>query len=451
LKTGQSSSASGAGDTRPVRVGLGAQVFSSLRFRSFRFLWFSTLFASAGNWIQQITLGWLAYDLTQSAFLTAVSQGLRAVPFLVASPLGGVIADRVDRRKLLIATQGFLAVSSVAFALIVLSGALHIWHLMVFSFATGCAWAFNNPVRQALVFNTVPRATLANAIALNSSAFNATRVLGPVTGGLLIGMFGAGTNFLIQALAYVLVCVMVLGVRVNPLAEAEGGRKRRSVAGTTLDGFAFVRRDRTIMGLILLALIPTVFLMPFTNSLMPVFAAEQLGIGPKGLGVLISAFGVGALIGTLSLAVVTSPRAHSMIQVTAAVTSGVFLIALAETRLMALALPLIVIIGGAQMLYNATNQTILQSIVPDEYRGRVMGIYMLNFGFVPLGSTAGGLVADRFGLPIAMIGGGVITVTLILVVAFRFRLMTHLAERRESAAAVTSPVASAGLGGGATL
>lgn len=400
---------------------LHSRLLHSLQYKSFRYLWFSTLFASAGNWIQLVTVGWLTYELTQSAFMTGAVHALRSLPFLFISPFGGAIADRVNRRSLMIVSQVFLACASLVFALLVLSGKAHVWHLLLFSLISGCAWAVNHPVRQALVVNTVPAAALANAVALNSTAFNVTRLIGPAIGGILIALFGAGTNFLIQALAYGLVCKMALGVQIDS-GETPAGSEQ-SMAGSTLQGFVYVWRYRRILGLMFISFIPALLLLPFTSALLPVFAQEQIGVGASGLGWLMSAFGVGAFVGTVTLALLTNQKIYHTIQVGSLILAGCSLTVLGVTHAFAIALIILVISGYSQMISSAINQTILQSLITDEYRGRVSGIYMLSFGFVPLGCAVGGWAADHFGVSAAMITSGATTIVVILVAAYAFKLL----------------------------
>jgi MFS family permease len=174
-----------------------------LRYRDFRYLWIGTVFMSGGQWIQQVTIGWLAYDLTGSSVILGAINGLRALPFLLIGPTAGVAADRMDRRKLLIAVQAVIMTTAFCMGLLVASGHVQVWHLFVFALVTSTVWSINQPLRQTLVSGAVPRESLMNAIALNSLAFNITKVLGPTAGGFLIAAFGAGGNFFVQGATYV--------------------------------------------------------------------------------------------------------------------------------------------------------------------------------------------------------------------------------------------------------
>ena len=197
-----------------------AGTFSALRYRNYRLLWFGTIFMSAGTWIQQVTLGWLAYELTGSPVQVSIVLGLRALPMLGA-PIAGVIADKFDRRIVLLLDQAYLAFLAIAFTLILQFGLLELWHLHAFSFLTGAGWALNNPLRQTLVGNSVPRDRLMNAIALNSMAFNSMRMIGPGIAGGMIALLGPEVNFLLQAVMYAAVVFLVLPFRAE---FAEGAR-----------------------------------------------------------------------------------------------------------------------------------------------------------------------------------------------------------------------------------
>jgi len=402
----------------PPRVVHGLQTFSSLRYRNYRYLWGGTLFSSAGNWIQQITLGWLAYDMTGSAFLVGTLLGARALPFLFVGPIAGVVADRVDRRKLLLANQAFLAVLAMGFAFDLALDLVKVWHLFVFTILGGLGWAVNNPTRQALIASSVPKESLMNAIALNSVAFNVNRVIGPAIGGVLIALSGAATNFFIQAACYVGVFLMVVPINI-PHQDSSVATKH-SMASNMVEGFKYVIRNQTILALILIALIPSLLIMPFTQGLMPVFAEEVLHSGPQGLGSLLAAFGVGALVGTLALATVGNVRRKGIILLGAAMFAGLAMVAFSQSRWMPLSLVTLTGVGAAHMMYMTLNNTILQTITPDHFRGRVMSLYMLDHGFVPLGGLMAGTLAEFYGSPMAILIGGLATVVLILMVGLRF-------------------------------
>jgi MFS family permease len=263
-------------------------IFASLRHKNFRYLWTGTIFMSAGQWIQQVTLGWLVYDLTGSSVLLGVLNGVRALPFLIVGPSAGVAADRMDRRKLLLGIQALLLLSALAMGVLVVSGLVEVWHIFVFSAITATAWSVNQPLRQTLVANVVPKRDLMNAVALNSLGFNVTKVLGPALGGALIAAFGAGGNFFIQALAYVSVLAAIYAMQVPSGGAAA---RQASVFANLKEGLQYVRSNQVVLALMISALVPNIFAMPY-QALMPVFQKDVLQVGPGALGLMMAAPGI---------------------------------------------------------------------------------------------------------------------------------------------------------------
>lgn len=375
----------------------GIQTFRSLKHRNYRLLWFGTLFSSSGQWIQQVTLGWLAYDMTGSGAILGAVNGLRSLPLLFLGPFGGVAADRFDKKRLMFSTQMFLMVTAAIFATLIISGRLEVWHIFVFSILTGIGWAFNMPVRQSIVPNVVPRADMMNAMALNSAGFNVTRIVGPAMAGLMIAKIGAGENFYIQAAAYLGVAFMVMQLRLPEIPRSNRG----SVRASLVEGARYVAKHPTLRMQMALALVPVVIALPYT-ALLPILAKDTLGKGAGGFGILMSAPGLGAVVATLVLASLSNVRRKGLLLLGAVFTLGISLILVSLSRSFILTTGLLVIVGAAQMAYMTTNQTVLQLSTPDEYRGRVMGIYMLNQGLLPFGSLFAGVMADVFTAPTAI-------------------------------------------------
>ncbi|MEE8442575.1 MAG: MFS transporter, partial [Dehalococcoidia bacterium] len=360
--------------TRTRRLRL--QTFTSLKHRDYRLLWSSTLFASAAQWIQQVTLGWLVFDLTGSYLVLGAVNAMRSVPFIFVGPLGGVIADRMDRKRLLQLTQVFLCVTAIAFATVVSAGLVQVWHIFVFTLLSGAGWAFNHPVRQAIVPKLVPREDLMNAIALNSAAFNINRVVGPVLGGILIGITGPGLNFYLQAVGYIAVFLLIIPIR--PLSSDQSARQS-SLGANFLEGLTYVFRDPNLRLLIILAAVPWVFFMPY-SALLPGFAVDVLHLGPSGLGMLYSVVGVGALGGTLALASAGNFQKKGLLLITSLIAGSVSLIIFSQSSILAMSLVFLALTGGFQMVFMSTNNTLIQLVVPDALRGRVVSIFMLDHG-----------------------------------------------------------------------
>lgn len=393
----------------------GFQTFASLRHPEYRYLWTGTLMMSAGQWIQQVTLGWLLYDLTGNSMLLGALNGLRALPFLVTGPLAGVAADRMDRRRLLLQTQTVLIVTAVLMGALVASRFLAVWHLFAFTLITGIAWTITEPVRMSVIPNVVPKKDLANAVALNSGGFNLMKVIGPALGGALIAWFGAAENFFLQAIAYGGVLAMIYWMHIPPhRAEA----KRNSALANLKEGFAYVRSTPAVLALMCLAYVPRIFAVPY-QTLMPVFQKDVLKVGPEGLGLLMAAPGLGAVIAVLVMASVGSRvRRQGLLLVGSILILGAFLILFSQITWFPMALATLVLVGIFQMFFLASTATMLQLIVPDELRGRVLSLYMLDRGFMPLGAMFAGTAAHFIGAPLAVAGMGGVVILLTLLVAW---------------------------------
>jgi MFS family permease len=392
------------------------QTFSSLRHLNYRYLCTGTLMMSAGQWIQQVTLGWLVYEITGSSVLLGALNGLRALPFLVTGPMAGVAADRMDRKKLMLRTQWVLIVTALLMGALVASGLLQIWHIFLFTLITGIGWSFSEPVRQSLIPSVVPRQDLANAIALNSAGFNLMKVIGPAVGGVMIALFGAAGNFFVQSVAYVGVLVMIYLMQVPPTPEEA---RRSSALANLKEGFAYIGSTPAVLALMILAYVPRVFAVPY-QTLMPVFQKDVLGVGPEGLGLLMAAPGVGAVLSVLMLASVANRfRRQGLLLVGSIIVLGLFLILFSQTTSFPLALVVLIAVGAFQMLFLASTNTMLQFIVPEKLRGRVMSLYMLDRGLMPAGALFAGVVAHFIGAPSTVAAMGAIVIVLALAVAWR--------------------------------
>lgn len=397
--------------------------FSALQYRNYRLLWFGTIFMSSGTWIQQVTLGWLAYDMTGSPVQVAIVLGLRALPML-AAPIAGVIADKFDRRIVLLLDQSYMALLAVIFAAVLQFGVVQVWHLHAFSFLSGVGWALNNPLRQSLVANSVPRERLMNAVALNSMAFNSMRMVGPGIGGGMIALLGPEVNFLLQAVVYGLVVVLVLPFRAE-YAEGREGRKEQSPFADLKEGLRYVMRQPMLRYAILLSVVPTLTMMAFIQTQMPVFVAEDLGDSEGALlGFMYVGMGVGGFIGAVLVARFHAVRHKGRLSLIGVAGAGLAVLALSQTDLWWVAWGILVVQQLFFIIVMTTNNTILQTVTPDYMRGRVMGIYMVDIGLQPFGGVIAGLIAASFGVSIAWLMGGsagLVLVVLITVAAPSFR------------------------------
>lgn len=397
--------------------------FSSLRYPSFRLLWTTTVLSAGGNWIQQITLSWLAWELTESPIKVAVVLGLRTIA-LLGSPLAGVIADRFDRRKVMMIDHLVLMLIAVAFAGVILADQLEEWHLYAFAFAGGVGWALNNPVRQVLVGNSVPREELTNAIALNSMGFNTMRMVGPLVGGQLIWLFGPGVNFLIQAILYVVVFFALIPYRPMsqpPRAVHAAGEKRPGLG----DGFVYIAKHPTLLTLVIVTFMLTFTMMAFITTQIPFYADRVLGDDTgRAIGYLFFSMGAGGLLGTFVLARFSTFKRKGLLSIFGVVGAGVTLLVLAQIHVLWLAMILLAI---NQLFFNIvmiTNNVVLQSTVPNEMRGRVMGVYMLDIGLQPAGGVIAGFLVTATSLTIAWTVGataGLVGVGIVILAAPGFR------------------------------
>ena len=367
-------------------------------------LWWANLGSQTAFWMQSVAQGWLVLQLTDSPFALGLLAFFRSIPMLLLSPLGGVMADRLDRRKILLVAQTLMASAALAIAILVLIDRIHILHLVVSSLILGSSFAINVPARNALVANLVPRSDLGNAIALNSTTVNTARVVGPSVAGFLIGAIGIAGAYFAQVVGHVWSVVNIWRMQPPPTRR----RARASTLADLREGFAYVRRNRPMLALMLLALGPSLFGMPIA-LLLPAFVKQDLGAGPETLGVLLGSLGVGALIGSIVVVTFASFPHKGKVLFSAIFASGLMLIALSFTRSVVAAGSVLAFVGFFQAMYMATNQMTVQLIVPDELRGRVTSLRMMTFGLSPLGVLPLSAVAELLGTPVAVLLGGGLT------------------------------------------
>jgi MFS family permease len=392
------------------------KTFVSLQHRDFRILWIGILFMSAGVWVQQVTVGWLLYDLTGSAVLLGALNGLRALPYLVLGLFVGAFIDRVDRRKFLLFVQPFMMITTFTIGVLIISKQIQVWHLFAFVLISGIAWSISQPLRQALVPNLVPTKHLTNALSLTAMGHNITKVLGPAIGGLLIAAIGAGGNFFVQAVAYTGVLFMVIALRVP---EDQVKNRQTSAIADIKEGLRYVRSRPAILGVIATALIPPLFAMPYM-SLMPIFQKDVLGVGPGELGMMMAAPGIGALVSLSTLATFGDRiRRKGVWLLSGLGLFGVFIILFSITPSYPLALLPLVGAGFCHLTYITTSYTMLQLLTPDDLRGRVMSLYYLNRGLGPLGSVLAGVMAESLGAPFTVTIMASVVVLLAAVLAWR--------------------------------
>lgn len=395
-----------------------------MRHRNYRLLWTGTLISHSGDWLDQIALNWLVMEQTGSAFYLGLVNLCRGLPIFVLTLVGGAVADRVERRRLMMVTQGSAMVLATMLAILALAGNPPIWAILLVATARGSVIAFNLPARHALISELVPRADLPNALALNSVTNNLTKVLGPLLAGVIIATWGTATCFVINAASFVAVLWTLALMRFPPRAPAAPAPAGR-LSDSILSGIRFVAGHRTILLLVLVSLVPTFVGHPFIQ-LLAVFAHEVFDSGPVGLGVLTAAASVGSVLGALAMAAFTSALRRGLALLVMLMGFGVALCLFALNPSEVLAPVILAAAGALYISYSAVHQTLLQMTVPDAYRGRVLSTLFLNRGMMSLGTATAATLASLAGARAAYAAMGatiLIFAAVLLIAAPRLRAL----------------------------
>jgi MFS family permease len=375
----------------------------AFRSRNYRLFVAGQLVSLIGTWMQSVAQAWLVYRLTGSAALLGLIGFAGQIPIFVLAPLGGVIADRTNRHRVLVATQTLMMLLAFALAALTLAGHVRVWHIFALASLLGIANAFDIPARQAFLVEMVERDDIINAIALSSSMMNGARIVGPAVAGLVVAAVGEGWCFLLNALSYVAVIVALLLMHTHPRKDVH---PPVSAWESVVEGFAFAWHNRPVRALLLLLGLVSVMGMPYT-VLMPIIADRTLHGGPDAYGLLMSASGMGALAGAATL---TLRRHIHGLGLWIAITSigfGASLIAFSFSRTLWLSAVLLVPAGFCMMVEMAASNTLIQSMVPDRLRGRVMAVYSMMFmGLAPVGALVAGAIAAPVGAPETVALGG---------------------------------------------
>jgi MFS family permease len=377
----------------------------ALRHRNYRLFFSGQSVSLIGTWMTRIATSWLVYRLTHSALLLGLVGFAGQIPAFLLAPFAGVLIDRWDKHRVLVVTQVLAMLQSAALAGLALTGVINIWHVLGLSLFQGFINAFDMPARQAFVVEMVDtREDLPNAIALNSSMFNAARLLGPSIGGVVIAAVGEGWCFFGDAVSYVAVIASLLLMRVQP--RERPAAVREPVWQELRAGWAYVAGSPAIRSILLLLAAVSLVGMPYM-VLMPVFASTILGGGPHTLGFLMAATGVGALGGAIFLANRRSVLGLGRIVPAMGALFGLGLIGFSLSRWLVLSLLILLATGLGFMVQNAASNTLLQTLVEDDKRGRVMSFYTMAFmGTAPFGSLLAGALASRIGAPHTLLLGG---------------------------------------------
>lgn len=396
--------------------------FSSLKYRDYRLLFLTVVCTSGGQWMEQIALGWLAYEMTGSAFMLGAINGARAIPFLILGPWGGVAADRMDRKLLMLVSQAWIMALAISMTVLIVTDRLEVWHLFAFTLLSGVGWVFTQPVRQTLIPSFVPREELVNAVALQSAGFNATRIVGPSIAGILLVTVGPAGAFAAKVALYFVILFLTLIINIPPLPARD---RQLSAKDSLIEGFQYIWNNSVVFWLIVLALIPMLFAFPL-QSLMPVFAKDVLAVGPQGYGLLVSFMGIGAFTGTLIVASLGNFQRKGLLLLLSAIGLGIAMVFFSRSHWMPLSLVMLALVGGFQMTYMAMNNTLIHLNINDEVRGRVMSIYMLDQGLTPIGTLFAGTIASLFGAPAAATTFGLLCLAFAVIALAKVTRIRHL-------------------------
>jgi MFS family permease len=383
-------------------------IVRSLRHRNFRLFFAGQSISLIGTWMQRVAIGWLVYRMTSSAFLLGLVGFSGQIPTFLFASFAGVLADRLNRRRILILTQTLAMIQALVLSFLVLFHLIRIWHIIVLATFLGIINAFDMPTRQSFFVEMIKdKKDLGNAIALNSSMVNCARLLGPTAAGMLIAAFGEGTCFLINAFSYMAVIVSLLLMKI----ERKNAKPRTSKVWQELrEGFGYAAGFAPIRDILLIFAFVNLVAMPYI-LLMPVFAKDVLHGGPSALGFLMGCTGLGALGGAVFLASRKSVLGLGKMIPIAATIFGSSLILFSFSRLLFFSLPLMLLTGMGQMILMATSNTLLQTLVDDDKRGRVMSFYAMAFmGATPVGSLTAGFLASKIGAPWTVFIGGLICI-----------------------------------------
>ncbi|MQF90743.1 MAG: MFS transporter [SAR202 cluster bacterium] len=395
----------------PQRPRRRLQTLDSWRaYRDFRFLWVANFFANTAQWLQLLSIGWLVRDLTDSfassGLLVVTVGGMTTLPTLVVGPWAGVLGDRVDRRKLVMAVQAFMTVAAVIFAFVVHSGHVEWWHAYIYVFISGICWSISLTVRQTLVANTVPREALVNAYASNTLTITGTRMVGPFVGGILITTIGFTWNFAIEAGLYSATVLAFFPMK-TPYLQTRPEDSGGSPLANFMEGLRYVRKqERVIWNLLVVGLIPNVLLHPVW-FVLPVFTVEVLHRSADTGGILLAVTGFGGLLSALTIASVGFGYNRGLICLAAILLASTTVVLFAFSHWLFLAMILIGLMSLAQATFRTSSSTLIQSLVPDHLRSRITSLHLYSQGFVFMSSLAVGLLVDLTTVVIALsvVGG----------------------------------------------
>lgn len=372
--------------------------------KNFRIYWWGMLISLIGSWIETIAQSWLVFKLTNSAFLLGLVGFLSLIPVFILSLFSGVVVDRVNKKSMLFFTQISFMLLAFMLAILVQTNMIQVWQIMVIAFLHGVIMAFDGPARQSIIVELSGKAYLLNAIALNSAAFNIARIVGPALAALLIASIGMSGCFYINGISFIAVIAALLFIRIEKEYRQE---TRKHFIAELSEGLKFIVTHKVILNLIMMVAIMSLFGVSYL-VLMPVFAERVFNVGVRGLSTLMSAIGVGALTAALFLAKMTQLKNKGRVLVYSALGYALLLIIFSLLKHYTLAIFSLICMGAMNVMSMSLTNTILQEIVPDKFRGRLMSIFMFTFaGLMPIGNLLAGWLADLWGVSFTMAFGGI--------------------------------------------
>ncbi len=391
------------------------RVFKAFQYRDFRLMWFGACTSSIGTWMQIVAQGWLIYRLSHSAFLLALDQFLGGIPIFLFSLIGGVVADRVERRKILLVSQYVQMANAALLTVLVASGLTHVWPILCLSFVSGLAQAFGGPAYQALIPTLVKREDMPNAIALNSIQFNMAVTIGPALAGVALAKFGEKWCFGLNALSFLapVISLSIISARFMPETTTE------SMFGSLKQGIRFVRKQNSMEALIVLAFCMTALSMPM-RTYLPVFVKDIFHRGPEVYGSLLSLMGLGSICGSLTIAGRGNIQNKGRFALNVLIVLGVGIAGFSLSRSLPLSYAMLALVGASMMGVFATVSSLVQLITTNEMRGRVMSVYNCAFrGGMPMGNLLTGWFVPIFSAPVVLAANGF----LLILVALYFLLV----------------------------
>lgn len=385
------------GEAHPPRVTQGrfSPVFTSFRYRNYRWLWFGTFLSFMAVGMQQVARGWLVLRLTDdSPFALAMVMMSFALPLTFVSIIGGVLADRIPRKKIILVSQAGNAFFTLLLAILDMTGLICYWHLLVIGVCNGTLAAFNMPSRQSIVSDIVPGDALMNAISLSSAGMNMTRIIGPALAGVLIIYLDTGGVFCLVALIHAFSVFSTAMIAIET-APSKGGRDH-GIAADIREGFRYTMGNSTLRGTFIMSFVPALFGFPYL-ALLPAWGREVLDIQSDGLGLLMACIGIGSLIGSVGLASLNHLKKRGTFLIVNALVWGGALALFSRCTSYPTTLPVLVIVGILSAVFMSLNMTLMQSYSSSEMRGRVVSMAMMSFGVMPLSAVPFGALAEGIG------------------------------------------------------